>query len=151
MWFMNKIVNPLVRLILRSPLHGLMGGSLLLIAYRGRKSGKDYTLPVQYARDGDAIYIVPGMPEKKTWWRSLRGGAPVRLLLEGKTLAGNAEILEGGAAGTVPGLEAYLKRFPSAATTHNIRPSDSGSFNPEDLSRLAQSMVVVEIKLTPSL
>jgi hypothetical protein len=77
MWFMNKFVNPLVRLILRSPLHGLMDGSLLLIIYRGRKSGKDYTLPVQYARDGSTIYIVPGMPEKKTWWRNLRGGAPV--------------------------------------------------------------------------
>jgi hypothetical protein len=128
-----------------------VSGSLLLIIYRGRKSGKDYTLPVQYARDGTTIYIVPGMPEKKTWWRSMRGGAPVRLLLGGKALAGNAAVLEGGAAGAVPALAAYLKRFPAAATTGSLRPDAAGTFNPQDLSRLAQSMVVVEIKLTPSL
>ncbi len=147
MWSMNNLVNPLVRLILRSPLHGLLSGSLLLIIYRGRKSGKEYSLPVQYARDGDTIYIVPGMPEKKTWWRSLRGGAPVQLLLGGKAMAGNAKLLEGGTAGTVPALEAYLKRFPAAANTVNLRTTASGTFNPEDLSRLAQSMVVVEVKL----
>jgi deazaflavin-dependent oxidoreductase (nitroreductase family) len=113
-----------------------MDGSLLLIIYRGRKSGKDYTLPVQYARHGDTIYIVPGMPEKKTWWRNLRGGAPVRLLLGGQALVGNAELLEGGAPGTLPALEAYLKRFPDAAA------------KPEDLNRLAQSTVVVEVKLS---
>ena len=148
MWFMNNLVNPLVSLILRSPLHGLMSGSLLLIIYRGRKRGKDYTLPVQYARDGSTIYIVPGTPEKKTWWRNLRGGAPVRLLLGGRALAGNAEILEGGAAGTIPALEAYLERFPAAAEKRTLRLTASGTFNPEDLSRLAQSMVVVKVKLT---
>ncbi len=47
MWFMNKVANPFVRLILRSPLHGTMSAGLLLITYHGRKSGKEYTLPVQ--------------------------------------------------------------------------------------------------------
>jgi hypothetical protein len=47
MWFMNKIANPFVRLILRSPLHGLFSAALLLITYLGRKSAKEYTLPCQ--------------------------------------------------------------------------------------------------------
>jgi hypothetical protein len=148
MWLMKNLVNPLVSLILRSPLHVLISGSLLLISYRGRKSGKDYTLPAQYARDGNSIYIVPGMPEKKTWWRNLRGGAPVRLLLVGKAMVGNAEILEGGTSGTIQALEAYFERFPAAANMRALRPTASGTFNPEDLSRLAQSMAVVEVKLT---
>jgi deazaflavin-dependent oxidoreductase (nitroreductase family) len=148
MWFMNKLINPLVRLILRSPLHGLMSGSVLLIIYCGRKSGKEYTLPVQYVRDGNTIYIVPGMPEKKTWWRNLRGGEPVRLLIGGKTLVGDARIMENGATGTVPALEAYFKRYPGAARMRNLRPNGSDTFNLGDLSRLAQSTVVVEVKLT---
>jgi hypothetical protein len=65
MWFMNKIINPLVRLILRSPLHGLMSGTLLVITCCGRKTGRKYSLPVQYTQAGKTIYIVPGMPEKK--------------------------------------------------------------------------------------
>jgi hypothetical protein len=67
MWFMNKFANPFVRLILRSPLHGLMSAALLLISYRGRKSGRKYSLPVQYVQDGNQIYIVPDAPEQKTW------------------------------------------------------------------------------------
>jgi hypothetical protein len=67
MAFMNKIINPLVTLILRSYLHGLMSDTVLLITYRGRKTGKDYNLPVQYTQAGNHIYIVPGNPEQKTW------------------------------------------------------------------------------------
>jgi len=77
-WFMNHLVNPFVRFILRSPFHRLFSGSIMLITYQGRKSGKAYTLPVQYARTGNTLNIVPGAAETKTWWRNLRGGAPVR-------------------------------------------------------------------------
>ena len=63
MWFMNKIINPFIILILRSPLRGIMGAGFLLISYTGRKSGKRFTLPVNYAREGSSILILPGMPE----------------------------------------------------------------------------------------
>ncbi len=93
MWFMNKIANPLMRLILRSPLHGILGLPLLLITYRGCKSGKEYSLPVQYAQDEHTIYIVPGTPEKKTWWRNLRGGAPVKLRYSRPPFANEIELI----------------------------------------------------------
>ena len=72
LWFMNKIANPLVCLVLRSSLHRLMSATLLLITYRGRKTGREYSLPVQYAQAGNLIYIMPGLPEQKTWWRNLK-------------------------------------------------------------------------------
>ena len=59
MWVMNHFANPIIRLVLRSPLHGLFSGSLALITYRGRKSGKEYTIPVQYVQGGEKVYIVP--------------------------------------------------------------------------------------------
>ncbi len=58
MWFMNHIWNPLVRLILRSPLHGVMSKGIMLITYTGLKSGKEYTLPVSYLQDGGRIYVI---------------------------------------------------------------------------------------------
>ena len=145
MWFMNKIANPLVRWILRSPLQRLMSTTLLLITYRGRKSGKDFTLPVQYVQEGGVIYIVPGAAEKKTWWRNLRGGAPVRLLLKGQSVAGNATLLEGPAdcERIVPALNIYLQGFPAAAKMRKIRLDDSGSFNQDDLRQAARSAVMV--------
>ena len=44
MW-MFKVMNPIMKGLLRSPLHGLMSGSLMLITYAGRKTGKPYTIP----------------------------------------------------------------------------------------------------------
>ncbi len=65
--FMNSFVNPLVGWLLRSPLHSMLSASLMLITVRGRKSGNSYTLPVQYAQTPEAIYVVPGDAEHKTW------------------------------------------------------------------------------------
>ncbi len=42
MWFMNYVINPLVKLILKSPAHRLMSETVLLFIYCGRKSGKEY-------------------------------------------------------------------------------------------------------------
>ena len=149
MWFMNKIANPFVRWILRSPLHGMMSADVLLITCCGRKSGKEYTLPVQYAQNGRILIIIPGMPEKKTWWRNLRGGAIVGLVLAGKELSGRANVLEGegNAEQIAQALELYLQRFASAASMHNVQHAADGSFDQADLRRLAFSSVVVLVEM----
>jgi deazaflavin-dependent oxidoreductase (nitroreductase family) len=149
MWFMNKIANPLVRLILRSPLHGLMSAALLLITYRGRKSGKEFTLPVQYAQDGRTLYIIPGMPQQKTWWRNLKGGAPVQVSLRGQIMAGEALLLDAqtDAAEIAAGLELYLRRFPGLAKAYPVRPAANGSFAADDLHRAVTSLVMIRVTL----
>src|SRR5262249_17743027 len=42
------VINPVIRALLRSPVHGLMSKSLMLITFTGRKSGRRYTTPVRY-------------------------------------------------------------------------------------------------------
>ena len=149
MWFMNKIVNPAVRLILRSPFHGMMSNSLLLITYNGRNSGKKYSLPVQYVSDIRTIYIIVGMPEKKTWWRNLRRGATVQLLLMGKGLPGYAIVLEGESdIQTINrALNLYLRLFPAAAKKRGIRVDEDGTFNQDDVRQSASTTVVVRVEL----
>jgi hypothetical protein len=87
----NRLGNPAVRLLLRSPLHGLASRQLALITVTGRRSGRTYTIPVGYRRDGAVVNIPVGWPERKLWWRNLRGeGAPVRVLMGGREYAGHA-------------------------------------------------------------
>lgn len=62
--------NPVVAWILRSPLHGVMSRSTMLLNYTGRKSGRTYTTPVNYVRDGDGLLCVGA--REHTWWRNLR-------------------------------------------------------------------------------
>ena len=150
MWFMNKIVNPLVRLILRSPLHKLMSETLLLITYLGRKTGMEYSLPVQYVQTGNSVYILPGMPEQKTWWRNLKETAPVQLTLRGQTLAGNAVVLKADtdSAAILEGLGLYLRRFPALAKVHHIRRLADGSFTSEELRLAATQAVIIRVEVS---
>ena len=149
MWFMNKIANPFVQLILRSPLHSWMSAALLLITYRGRKSGKEYTLPVQYVQDGNHIYIVPGYAEKKTWWRNLKGGMAVQLMLKGKSLTGEGLLLDQNADSEtiVKAVGLYLKQFPSLAKTYNIRSEADGKLNADDIRKVSATVTMIQVKL----
>ncbi len=74
-----RAINPLMRALLRSPLHGLLSGMLMLLSYIGRKSGKSYTIPIGYfVWDNDELMAF----STARWWTNLRDGRPVTLLLK---------------------------------------------------------------------
>jgi hypothetical protein len=93
-WVTNHLANPVLRALLHGPAGHRLGRHLALIRYRGRRTGRVYELPVQYTRDGDHIWITPGSPEFKTWWRNLRGGAGVDLVLAGQARHGQAMVID---------------------------------------------------------
>jgi len=146
---MNKIANPFVKLILRSPLHAWMSAAVLLITYRGRKSGREFTLPVQYVQDGNHIYIVPGFAEKKIWWRNLKGGMDVQVTLKGQTRSGHGILLDqdSDSETIVKAVGLYLQQFPSLVKTYNVRIETDGRFNSDDLSKAAEGIVMIEVTL----
>lgn len=51
-----KVINPIVKGLLRSPLHGLMSKNTMLIEFKGRKSGRMFTTPVSYHIEGDRVH-----------------------------------------------------------------------------------------------
>jgi F420H(2)-dependent quinone reductase len=88
---MNRVVNPALRAILRSPIHRLASGRVALITYTGRRSGREYTIPCFYRDKSDEVTIAVGWPDRKVWWRNLTGdGGRVRLLLQRQELRGHA-------------------------------------------------------------
>jgi hypothetical protein len=89
---MNRYVNPVVRWILRSPVHGLLSSRLLVITVTGRRSGRVYDIPVGYHwRDG-SVEIDVGAPDRKQWWRNFRDRTGTRLLIRGKEQVGSAVV-----------------------------------------------------------
>ena len=87
-----KVVNPLMRALLRSPLHGLVSGSLLLITFTGRRSGREYTTPVGYEEHDGTLYVTS--QTDRVWWKNLRGGADVTVRLRGEIREGRADVIE---------------------------------------------------------
>jgi|SRR4051794_20102 len=87
----NRIGNPGIRLLLKSPLHAPLSGRLALITVTGRRTGRTFTFPVSYRRTGRVVTIGVGWPARKRWWRNLTApGAPVELRIQGKDHAGHA-------------------------------------------------------------
>jgi F420H(2)-dependent quinone reductase len=87
----NHTVNPVMRLVLRSSLLGLLSRRTALITVTGRSSGREFTFRVGYEERGDSVRIMVGSPEHKRWWRNLTdAGAPVRMRLRGVERSGHA-------------------------------------------------------------
>jgi hypothetical protein len=94
---LNRAINPLVRLLIRSPLHWLASRRLALITYTGRRSGRRYTIPVGYQMVDLQVTIAVGSPDHKVWWRSLTGtGAPVDMVVRGRRRTGHAVATRAG-------------------------------------------------------
>jgi F420H(2)-dependent quinone reductase len=89
--FVNKAINPLVRGLLRSPVHGLISSHLALLTVTGRRSGHTFTFPVGYHVEGDdRLTLNVDWPERKRWWRNLQDGGRVELRLAGVRRTGMA-------------------------------------------------------------
>ena len=74
-----KMGNPLVRLLLGSPLHGMLDDSYLVLHLSGRKTGRRYDIPVGYVDMGGKLTVVT----VARWRVNLRGGADVSVMLRG--------------------------------------------------------------------
>lgn len=87
----NRVANPLVTALVRSPLERFIRPRTVLITYTGRATGRSYTIPVWASVRGDTLVIGVGLPGSKRWWRNLRGdGAPVTVLLARRERRGHA-------------------------------------------------------------
>lgn len=69
----------------------LLGGTLAVITYRGRRSGTVRSLVVGYEREGDEVRLGVAFPDRKTWWRNFTGeGHPLTIRLDGVDRTGHA-------------------------------------------------------------
>lgn len=139
MWF-----NPIMKWILKSPLHSLMSGSTMLVTFKGRKSGKVYTTPVNYLEIGDALYTISS--RDRVWWRNLREGAEVELRFRGEEVSAEAVAIE--ELGKVEAeLSTFLKAAPKRAKYFGVQVDTSGVPDVEDVRRLSEEKVVVKMEL----
>ncbi|MBX3063636.1 MAG: nitroreductase family deazaflavin-dependent oxidoreductase [Anaerolineae bacterium] len=82
--------NAFMTWLLRSPLHGIVSGHFMLITVTGRKTGTQYTTPVEYGLDQGAVLVVSA--QSRTWWRNLRDKAPCVMHIGGQDVKGTATI-----------------------------------------------------------
>lgn len=141
----RQLYNAPVEAILRSPLHSWLSRSVLLITVTGRRSGRHYTTPVNYVRvpESDTLLIVS--QRKRIWWRNLRQGAPISILLQGRRIQAIGEAIEDQDE-VVQDLRTVLRHSPSYRKHMGVSFDAAG--NPTDplkIEQLARSRVTVRI------
>ncbi len=52
-----SFVTETMKFLLRSPIHGMVSKTVLLITFTGRKSGKSFTTPVDYSQEGVQVSL----------------------------------------------------------------------------------------------
>jgi deazaflavin-dependent oxidoreductase (nitroreductase family) len=136
-------INRIVRAVLRSPLHRLLSSNTLLLTITGRKTGKRYTIPVSYIQDGDMLTCYTVSP----WWKNLRGGAPVTVVLRGQERSGHAEVIADDPQRVAEALTHVFRRVPRDARYSGGRLDRNGQPDPAAVRRAARSTVIVRIQL----
>ena len=85
-----KAVNPALGFLLGTPLGGSLRKQFMVLNFTGRKSGKQFKLPVSaHIIDGDLYALASA-----AWKYNFRGGAPAQVVYNGKTTAMLGELVE---------------------------------------------------------
>jgi hypothetical protein len=139
-----KMGNFFVKGILNSPLHPLMSTSTAVICVTGRKSGRVYSIPVNYEQDGNEVMITS--VRDRTWWKNLRGGSETGLRIKGESYSARAMVVE---EDDVVGayLADLLHRKPDMARFYGVNKEEDGSLRGSDLERAASERVLIKAVL----
>ena len=143
-----RVLNPMVRALLRSPLHSLISHNTMLIHYRGRRSGRSFVLPVSYAREGDELIAFAGRESK--WWRNLKDGPVVELRVAGRTLRARASVET--EARDDPGRPHNLPdSCPRDAMPAGVKLEADGTPNQADVEAAIEGRAAVRLRLLDAL
>ena len=106
----SDLYNPIMKWLLRSSLHSLVSGNTLLLVFTGRKSGQEYSTPINYAREGDCLTLITSRQHE--WWKNLQTARPVKLQLRGHEVCGIAQVLAPDAETMVAAMEKVYHGIP---------------------------------------
>ncbi len=136
--------NDFMTWILRSSVHGVLSNGMMLLTVSGRKTGKKYTTPVGCYEENGYLWVITS--RDRTWWKNLKGGAGVDLLIKRKPVKGFAEV-ELDEKAVEARMAEYLRHVPQAAKPMGIR-MESKTPNMEDIAKTAKDRLFVKIHLS---
>ena len=84
-----RIVNPFMKMLLRTPFAGPARNQLMVVNFTGRKSGRHYSIPLSAHVIDDVLYAMTGA----TWKNNFRDGATAQVLHNGKTTTMRGELI----------------------------------------------------------
>ena len=136
------LINRVMRLLLNSPLHRLMSGSVLIVYFTGRKTGRRRWTPVRYLKESDSrLACLTG--RETGWWPNFLEPRDVEVQLAGRRLAARAHAQPDDAERKAAVLREVLRRFPADAPYHGIVLERGQAITPSQFEQAVARDVVV--------
>ena len=138
-----RAINPVVKKILRSPLHGVLSQNTLLLEFTGRKSGRKLSTPVSYhLTDGIAHCFTR---KSFVWWKNLNSGEPVYVTIKGKRHLVRPEVEAENSEIKGQALRHFLRAVPRDAPHSGVSLDTNGDPSVDDIQRVVSDMVYVRL------
>ncbi len=135
-------MNSAMMTMLRTPgLRSVLGKSLMILSVTGATTGKRYTMPVQYVRDGDRLLVLS--QRTRRWWRNLTARPEVEVVLRGETIRADARLASDQEARRA--IATSLRRNPRTAKFYGIAIGRDGEPAADGVEQLDAAFVVIVI------
>jgi hypothetical protein len=135
--------NSLVKWALTTPgIERIVGKALALLSFEGHKTGRHYTIPVSYQRDGDVVTVITKRQRK--WWHNFETPMKAELRLAGRSYAGIAAV-ERDEAGVLDFMTKFLETRPIDAKAYGL----SRDLSREKIALIIPHVVVIRITIEP--
>ena len=135
-------MNSAVMTLLRTPgLRSAIGRTFLILTVTGAKTGKRYTTPVQYVRDGDRLLVLS--QRTRRWWRNLAERPEVEITMRGETIRTVAHLAEGEEEREA--IATTLRRNPRTAKFYGVAIGDNGEPDTDGVDQLQEAFVAIVI------
>ena len=144
-------LNPIVRFLLRSPIHGIASRNLCLLSFRGRRSGRRYTTPLSFVREGGrkGRKVLLLSSHNTRWWKNLLDEpAEVEIEIAREVHRGLARAHVEDSGPFRDGVRRFLTALPRDARVYGIRLDREKRPLEEDIGSAAGHVVLVEVELT---
>lgn len=142
-------LNVPMRLLLRSPFHGIASRNLCIFLYAGRKSGRRYETPLSYVREDGRVLLLSSRDTR--WWTSFTPGpgvpAPVEVLAGGVLLRGRARTIQHDRERLRGAVRRFLTALPRDAMVYGIGLDEARRPKEAEIESALDRLVMVEIEL----
>jgi hypothetical protein len=139
-------LNPPMRALLRSPLHGIASRNLAILDYTGRKSGRHFSTPLSFVREGSVVRFLSS--HNTGWWKNFKDGpTPVEIEIACKTVSGVARLWDSDSEQLRNGVRRFLTALPRDAVIYGIGLDADRKPLESDIEKKANHVVLVEVEL----
>ncbi|HKI43256.1 MAG TPA: hypothetical protein VKA66_23450 [Mycobacterium sp.] len=142
-----RLVNPLLGVLLRTPLAGPARKQLMVVSFSGRKTGRPYSIPLSAHVIDDHLYALTSAP----WQQNFRDGAPAQVLYDGRTTLMRGELIRDPAVVS----DLFLRCAESygvrrAQRTIGLKFRGDGIPTREEFSEAVDRLRLAAVRLTPA-